>query len=242
MEVRSPASSSQQEQHAPPISEDFTLGWVPCALFWPSVMLLGCGCWRSLSQSQALTVQKVFTGAGGTQTPCWHCLTCLWLLQAEQLKAVALRVRDKFTTTPADSSMWARRHAESASESRGADDQDLPPQQLPAAMPSLDYDLLWRSERDKDGNTVSVWRPVGPPGFHAVGDVAVVGYAKPSEPVQASQGQTPAVIDGQAGSTHAQCFHAVVIGQVNAARCTRPCGTTEACTSSQRGFLIVCDV
>lgn len=112
-------------------------------------------------------------------------VVCAW--QAAQLKAIALRVREKFTTTPADSSTWARRHAEQDPlDEAGGAFQDLAPQQLPAAMPSLDYQLMWKSTRDKDGNAVSVWRPVGPPGFKPVGDVAVVGFDKPLEPVQVS--------------------------------------------------------
>ena len=112
-----------------------------------------------------------------------RCMTVMHL-QAQQLKAVALRIRDKFTTAPSDSSAWARRHAEQ--QAREESMPGLGPQQLPEAMPSLDYQLLWRADDSRAGSSVSVWRPVGPPGFKPVGHVAVLGPEKPVEPVQVS--------------------------------------------------------
>ncbi|CAD7701146.1 unnamed protein product [Ostreobium quekettii] len=51
----------------------------------------------------------------------------------------------------------------------------------PPALLSADFRWMWRSEGK--GRAVSVWRPLGPPGYVALGDVAVIGSADPSSPV-----------------------------------------------------------
>ncbi|KAK9815130.1 hypothetical protein WJX73_008307 [Symbiochloris irregularis] len=107
--------------------------------------------------------------------------------QAQELKAVALRVRDKFAATPADSLEWAERYAETVQPC----DRSLGQQQVPETMPSMDYQLLWKSVQDSDGNAVSVWRPIGPPGFRPVGDVAAIGGSKPVDPVQVLRDDSP---------------------------------------------------
>lgn len=49
-------------------------------------------------------------------------------------------------------------------------------------MPSLEYRLLWHA-RGGSG-LVSVWRPVAPPGYAPLGDVATLGREPPPQPVQ----------------------------------------------------------
>ena len=49
-------------------------------------------------------------------------------------------------------------------------------------MPSLEYRLVWHA-RGGSG-IVSVWRPVAPPGYAPLGDVATLGREPPTQPVQ----------------------------------------------------------
>ena len=110
--------------------------------------------------------------------------------QAAQLRVVALTVAAKFTADPLRARAAATRAraaadpiAELASRrSSGAGAGDLPPQALPASMPSLEYRLQWHA-RGGSG-AVSVWRPVAPPGYAPLGDVATLGREPPPQPVQ----------------------------------------------------------
>ena len=62
--------------------------------------------------------------------------------QAQQLKAIALKVRAKFYVEPArESAAWARKHAPDLA----APLPGLPPQALPRTMPSLDFRLVWHT-------------------------------------------------------------------------------------------------
>ena len=49
-------------------------------------------------------------------------------------------------------------------------------------MPSLEYRLQWHA-RGSSG-LVSVWRPLAPPGYAPLGDVATLGREPPPQPVQ----------------------------------------------------------
>ena len=51
-------------------------------------------------------------------------------------------------------------------------------------MPSLEFRRLWRGERGGGGGMVSIWRPVGPPGYKPLGDVISQGVDPPSNPVE----------------------------------------------------------
>ena len=44
----------------------------------------------------------------------------------------------------------------------------------------VDYNLIWTSDINKDGNIFSVWRPIPPSGFVAMGDIIVSGITKPA--------------------------------------------------------------
>ncbi|KAK9819963.1 hypothetical protein WJX72_004515 [[Myrmecia] bisecta] len=99
--------------------------------------------------------------------------------QAEQLKLVALKVRDKYLVSPQRATRWwARRLA--AGEAAPA---DLPPQERPPTMIAMDYKLAWHTEAREEG-TVSIWHPVPPPGYKPLGDVATLGFDPPGHPVQ----------------------------------------------------------
>lgn len=63
-------------------------------------------------------------------------------------------------------------------------------------MPSMDFKRVWQSARTsaaaagpsgpagsrgtRDTRVLSIWRPVGPPGYSSLGDVAVSGSEPPS--------------------------------------------------------------
>ena len=63
-------------------------------------------------------------------------------LQAEQVKLISLKVRDKFYREPqSESAMWARKHMPDL----GAPLPGLGQQTLPATMPSIDFRLVWHT-------------------------------------------------------------------------------------------------
>jgi hypothetical protein len=49
-------------------------------------------------------------------------------------------------------------------------------------MLSMDFKRIWQSSR-QGARPLSVWRPVGPPGYSALGDVAMPGREPPARPV-----------------------------------------------------------
>ncbi|KAK9908805.1 hypothetical protein WJX75_003140 [Coccomyxa subellipsoidea] len=101
--------------------------------------------------------------------------------QADELRDIALKVRDKFCVEPQrESAKWARRHRPDLA----APLPGLPPQALPFTMPSLDFRLVWHTGRMTDNGMISVWRVVAPPGYGALGDVVSVGLDPPNAPVQ----------------------------------------------------------
>jgi vacuolar protein sorting-associated protein 13A/C len=55
-------------------------------------------------------------------------------------------------------------------------------QEMPDMMLSMDFKRVWQSSR-AGARPLSVWRPVGPPGYYALGDVAMPGREPPARPV-----------------------------------------------------------
>jgi hypothetical protein len=59
-------------------------------------------------------------------------------------------------------------------------------QEMPDVMPSMDFKRVWQSVSTagargaRDTRVLSIWRPVGPPGYSSLGDVAVAGSEPPS--------------------------------------------------------------
>lgn len=63
-------------------------------------------------------------------------------------------------------------------------------QEMPDVMPSMDFKRVWQSNPTaaggaagrgaRDARVLSIWRPVGPPGYSSLGDVAVAGSEPPS--------------------------------------------------------------
>ena len=60
-------------------------------------------------------------------------------------------------------------------------------QESPPWVLSMDYRLLWCSDREQPPS-IAVWRPVAPAGYSPVSDVVTVGLDPPSEPVRCGQG------------------------------------------------------
>ena len=82
--------------------------------------------------------------------------------QAEQVKVIALKVRDKFYREPqSESAMWARKH----SPDLGAPLPGLGQQTLPATMPSIDFRLVWHTGEARSNlsgtATVESFAPLG---------------------------------------------------------------------------------
>eukprot|EP00878_Enallax_costatus_P013777 GHUV01014408.1.p1 GENE.GHUV01014408.1~~GHUV01014408.1.p1 ORF type:complete len:898 (+),score=328.70 GHUV01014408.1:398-3091(+) len=55
-------------------------------------------------------------------------------------------------------------------------------QEMPDVMLSMDFKRVWRSARP-GARPLSIWRPVGPPGYASLGDVAMPGSEPPARPV-----------------------------------------------------------
>jgi vacuolar protein sorting-associated protein 13A/C len=55
-------------------------------------------------------------------------------------------------------------------------------QEMPSVMLSMDFKRVWRCSRP-GARPLSVWRPVGPPGYASLGDVAMPGNEPPARPV-----------------------------------------------------------
>ena len=98
-------------------------------------------------------------------------------MQAEQLKAVALRVCDKFYTQP-----LARLQGKAEMDSPASPSTASDLQHMPATLPCLDFRLVWRPPAEEQDAIVTIWRPVAPPGFAPLGDVCSMGTDKPVEP------------------------------------------------------------
>ena len=100
--------------------------------------------------------------------------------QAEQLKAVAMRVCDKFYRQPLARLQGKSDLGDPQSAAGPSAASDL--QHMPVTLPCLDYKLVWRPPADEQDVVVSIWRPVAPPGFAPLGDVCSMGKDKPVEP------------------------------------------------------------
>jgi vacuolar protein sorting-associated protein 13A/C len=62
-------------------------------------------------------------------------------------------------------------------------------QEMPDAMPCMDYKRVWAAGKGAGGApALSVWRPVGPPGYASLGDVAMPGSEPPARPVTVYKG------------------------------------------------------
>ena len=99
------------------------------------------------------------------------------------VKAIAGKVMDKYYIAPhAEAQAWERRTAEN--RHKDAEARGLSPQKLPKSMPSMEFRKIWSGKKDESGTVITVWRPIGPPGYKALGDVISLGAEAPSNPVQ----------------------------------------------------------
>ncbi|KAK9834254.1 hypothetical protein WJX81_000411 [Elliptochloris bilobata] len=194
--------------------EDVPAGQIRWAIEWRDLLALELR-WthRELPHPDRLTVHRKGSPGEEEDEPLAHELRCFPNSpQAEQLRAVALTVAAKYTADPLRAraaTARARAAADPLAElasrrSSGSGLGDLPPQALPALMPSLEYRLQWHA-RGGSG-MVSVWRPVAPPGYAPLGDVATLGREPPPQPVQVyrDESATPG-----AATAHAADFHLV---------------------------------
>ncbi len=74
--------------------------------------------------------------------------------QAEELRDIALKVRDKYCVEPQrESAIWARKHQPDLARPLPG----LPPQALPHTMPSLDFRLVWHTGKSWQPPSVSAY-------------------------------------------------------------------------------------
>jgi hypothetical protein len=98
--------------------------------------------------------------------------------QASQLKIVAEKVLRKYYRDPVRHDvLWSERHA-----ARAALPSDQPPDNLPVSLPSLDFKLEWHTNPARSP-VIHFWKPVAPPGYKPVGDVATLDGEAPVHPV-----------------------------------------------------------
>ena len=109
--------------------------------------------------------------------------TCTLNLQAVAIKAIAGKIRDKYFVAPhAEAEAWERRTAEN--HHKDVEARGLSKQKLPSSMPSMEFKRIWSAKKDDAGATISIWHPIGPPGYKPLGDVISFGMDAPSNPVQ----------------------------------------------------------
>lgn len=90
---------------------------------------------------------------------------------------------DKYYIAPhAEAQAWERRTAEN--RHKDAEARGLSPQKLPKSMPSMEFRKVWSGKKNESGTIITVWRPIGPPGYSSLGDVISLGVDPPSSPVQ----------------------------------------------------------
>ena len=99
------------------------------------------------------------------------------------IKALAFKIRNKYYIAP-QSEAQAWEHRPTGLEPEDAEARGLPPQQLPPTMPALEYRRVWHVRKVDANTVVSVWHPVGPPGYQPLGDVISMGLDPPGFPVQ----------------------------------------------------------
>lgn len=58
-------------------------------------------------------------------------------------------------------------------------------------VPAVRFECVWRGRRDQGPASLSIWRPLGPPGYYPVGDVLRFGLDEPDEPVPVFRERLP---------------------------------------------------
>lgn len=117
--------------------------------------------------------------------------------QAEQVKAVALRIAQKYYGEPQRiNARWQRRHGalEAPQQLEG-----MPQQEMPASTLSMDWRLIWHTQQERP--PVTVWRPVAPPGYAPLGDVLSIGFDQPNHPVRTYRTAWPQQDGGEDGES-----------------------------------------
>ncbi len=57
-------------------------------------------------------------------------------------------------------------------------------QEMPDVMLSMDFVRVWVVVNKPGTRALTVWRPVGPPGYASLGDVAMPGREPPARPIR----------------------------------------------------------
>ena len=95
---------------------------------------------RMTAEAHCSFCESVFIQQGDQQSCC---------LQAEQLRAVALRVREKFHVQPLQ-----RLQGQPDMQDPSQPEDKLEPHQLPSRLPCLDFRLVWRPPADEQDTQV----------------------------------------------------------------------------------------
>ena len=103
-------------------------------------------------------------------------------MQARAVALLAEEIKGKYHALPqSKAEKWESRIAEA--QHRDAEGNGHIYQTLPASTLSMDYRRVWHV-RQPDGTVISIWHPICPAGYRAVGDVLSQGLDPPPEPVK----------------------------------------------------------
>lgn len=107
------------------------------------------------------------------------------VMQAEAIKLLSERIRDKYYVIPhTQAESWQSRIEEA--QHKDLEEEGHPEQTLPNSTLSMDYRRVWHTRRTQDNQVISVWHPICPPGYHPVGDLISMGLDPPPNPTKVS--------------------------------------------------------
>jgi len=141
-----------------------------------------------------IVVHRRGTPGSIEEEPLAHLISCFPdTPQASQIKIIADKVLRKYFQDPVrKDQQWSERHA-----ARAELPSDQPPHHLPLTLPSLRFEPTWHTNPNR-APVVYFWRPVPPPGYKPVGDVATLGDEPPLVPVPVLRDD--ATLQGAAGA------------------------------------------
>eukprot|EP00884_Botryococcus_braunii_P010316 jgi/Botrbrau1/19286/Bobra.0073s0029.1 len=168
--------ASYEEGGAPTVESDIPKSEVKWEVAWKDLLDLELRWSPGMPLPDRVVVHRIGTFGSEEEQSLAYALRCFPnSTQAENLKALALKVKHKYATAGQDTPLWVRRTMEPA--------PGLPPQAMPPVMLSLEFRLIWHTGR-KSLPQVTIWRPIAPIGYKPAGDVAVLGLDPPQHPVQ----------------------------------------------------------
>lgn len=130
-------------------------------------------------KGQSLASPRKTSSKSLTSEPLYFDIQCFPKTpQASQIKFIASNIVAKYLQDPIrQDQRWAERH-----EARATLPDDRPLSDLPTRMPCIEYTFSWNTNPMRSP-VVYFWKPVPPPGYKPVGDVATLDAEPPLTPV-----------------------------------------------------------